>query len=98
VVYQYHLGRVIHSNLSQELIPDTVFHVLKWRMPSGDKSQVTDCNGDINTSKVRSYLGQLAWRNRLIYDHLLADLQEGRQILVLSHSQEVRLKKAAWRS
>jgi len=88
VVYQYHLGRVIHSNLSQDLIPRTVFHVLKWTMPYGDKGQVTDRNGDVNTPKVRTYLGRLAWRNRLIYDHLLSDLQEGRQILVLSHSVE----------
>lgn len=86
VIYQYHLGRVIHSNLSQELVPTTVFHVLKWQMPYGDKGLVLDRNGDINTPKVRSYLGQLAWRNRLIYEHLLTDLRNGRQILVLSHS------------
>jgi len=86
VVYQYHLGRVIHSNLSQDLVPNTIFHVLKWVLPFGDKGLVIDRNGDINTPKVRTYLGRLDWRNQLIYQFLLTDLGEGRQILVLSHS------------
>ena len=86
VVYQYHLGRVIHSNLTQELVPDTIFHVLEWDMPPAHRPMVVDRNDDINTSRVRTYLGRLDWRNNLIYNHLLSDLEEGRQILVLSHS------------
>jgi len=86
VVYQYHLGRVIHSNLTQELIPNTVFHILNWEMPPAHRPMVVDRNEDINTSRVRTYLGRLDWRNNLIYNHLLTDLQDGRQILVLSHS------------
>lgn len=85
VIYQYHLGRVIHRDLSQELIPATVFHALQWALPFQHKPQVIDKNGDVNTSRVRVYLGRLEWRNRLIYDHLLRDFEEGRQILVLSH-------------
>lgn len=86
VIYQYHLGRVIHSNLTQELVPHTVFHALKWAMPSSHRPLVVDCNDDINTPKVRTYLGRLEWRNNLVYEQLLQDLQDGRQILVLSHS------------
>jgi superfamily II DNA or RNA helicase len=86
VVYQYHLGRVIHSNLTQELIPNTVFHTMKWEMPVEHKRLVVDRNEDISIPRVRTYLGRLEWRNNLIYELLLRDLQEGRQILVLSHS------------
>jgi superfamily II DNA or RNA helicase len=86
VIYQYHLGRVIHSNLTQELVPSTVFHLLKWEMPPAHRKLVIDRNDDISIPRVRTYLGRLEWRNNLIYEHLLRDLQEGRQILVLSHS------------
>lgn len=86
VIYQYHLGKVIHSNLTQELVPHTVFHVLKWEMPPKHRPLVVDKNDDVSIPRVRTYLGRLEWRNNLIYEHLLRDLQDGRQILVLSHS------------
>jgi superfamily II DNA or RNA helicase len=85
IIYQYHLGRVIHQNLTQDLIPTTIFHALQWSLPFNHKPQVVDKNGDVNTSRVRTYLGRLEWRNHLIYQHLLWDLEEGRQVLVLSH-------------
>lgn len=86
VIYQYHLGRVIHSNLSQELVPHTVFHIMKWEMPPNHRKLVVDRNDDVSVPRVRTYLGRLEWRNNLIYEHLLRDLQDGRKILVLSHS------------
>jgi len=86
VIYQYHLGRVIHSNLTQELVPHSVFHLLKWEMPPKHRPLVVDRNDDISIPRVRTYLGRLEWRNNLIYEHLARDLQDGRQILVLSHS------------
>ncbi len=85
-IYQYHLGRVFYSDLKQELIPKTFFHVLKWQFDIRDKEYVTDVTGSVSMPKVRSYLGRLDWRNELIYDDLLLDLSEGRTILVLSHS------------
>jgi superfamily II DNA or RNA helicase len=86
VIYQYHLGRVIHRNLTQELVPHTVFHVLKWKMPPQHRPLVVDKNDDVSIPRVRTYLGRLEWRNNLIYEHLQRDLQSGRSILVLSHS------------
>lgn len=86
VIYQYHLGKVIHCNLTQELVPTTVFHFLKWAIPPEHRKLVVDRNDDVNIPRVRTYLGRLEWRNNLIYAHLAQDLQEGRQILVLSHS------------
>lgn len=85
-IYQNHLGEVIHRNLRQDLIPRTDFHVLKWTMPDEDLPLVTDVTGSVHISKLRTYLGTLAWRNQIIYDCLLSDLEEGRNVLVLSHS------------
>jgi superfamily II DNA or RNA helicase len=85
-IYQYHLGKVIHHNLTQDLIPSTVFHVLKWSMPPEHKKFVEDRNGDVSLPRMRTYLGRIQWRNDLIYERLVKDLQDGRNILVLSHS------------
>jgi superfamily II DNA or RNA helicase len=87
-IYQFHLGRVIHSNLQQDLIPETVFHQLHWDMPVSHKKLVEDRNGEVCMPKIRTYIGKLEWRNYLIYETLMNDLREGRQILVLSHSVE----------
>lgn len=85
-VYQFHLGPIIHTNLSQQMIPKTVFHRLKWQMPIGDKKFVTDVSGETHLSKVRGYLGTLRWRNNIIYHDLQKDLAVGRTVLVLTHS------------
>jgi superfamily II DNA or RNA helicase len=86
VIYQHHLGKVIHRNLTQDLIPRTVFHILGWQMPPDHRPLVIDCNGEVCMPRVRTYLGRLEWRNNLIYKRILQDLAEGRQLLVLSHS------------
>jgi superfamily II DNA or RNA helicase len=85
-IYQYHLGRVIHSNLEQDLIPTSYFHALAWQLTEAQYSQIQDVNKDVNLSKVRTFLGQLTWRNDIIAQDLQADLNDGRKILVLSHS------------
>jgi superfamily II DNA or RNA helicase len=87
-IYQYHLGRVIHKNLEQDLIPTTWFHVLHWALEEKDKKDIVDIYGTVNLNKVRTFLGQLAWRNEIIEEDLRFDLAAGRKILVLSHSVE----------
>ena len=88
MIYQFHIGRVIHSNLSQDLIPRTYFHVLHWEASSQEKEAVLDIHGEVNVSKVRTLLGTLEWRNDMIVKDIRADMQKGRQLLVLSHSVE----------
>jgi superfamily II DNA or RNA helicase len=85
-IYQYHLGHVIHSNLEQELVPESVFHELKWEFEDRNKPLIVDSNMEVSLPRVRTYLGRLDWRNQLIYNDLLFDLADGRNILVLSHS------------
>lgn len=85
-IYQYHLGRVLYSDLTQDLIPETVFHVTSWRIPPDDMQMVRDCNGDANIGRLRAYLGRLQWRNVRILDFVRRDVANGRRILILSHS------------
>jgi len=85
-VYQHHIGRVIYKNLEQELIPTTFFHRLNWAFDEKYLPRIVDTNGDVHLSRLRTYLGELDWRNQIIYDHLLQDLGDQRQVLVLSHS------------
>jgi superfamily II DNA or RNA helicase len=87
-IYQYHLGPIIHTDLEQELIPRTYFHRLKWEFDLRYKPRVSDSNGDFNLPRIRTYLGDLDWRNRLIGQDIIADFLKGRTILVLSHSVE----------
>lgn len=85
-IYQHHLGRVIHRDLKQDLIPDTYFYRLKWEFDERYKPRILDSNGEISIPRVRMYLGELDWRNDLIYKHALDDLRKGRRLLILSHS------------
>jgi superfamily II DNA or RNA helicase len=85
-IYQYHIGRIVYSDLEQDLVPNTVFHVLDWELEEKQASKIRDKAGDVNLSKVRTFLATLDWRNRLIIDQLVEDIEDGRTILVLSHS------------
>jgi len=87
-IYQYHLGRVIFRDLSQELIPKTVFHVLDWPLPEQDGPQIRDVTGNVHMMKLCVYLGTLPWRNGLIERQIRKDLEADRKLLVLSHSKE----------
>ena len=87
-IYQSHLGRVIYTDLSQAITPDTYFHILNWELPVADIPLTLDKLGMTNTSKIRTYLGTLRWRNDIIYTMARKDLAEGRRLMVLSHSEE----------
>lgn len=88
MIYQFHLGQVIHSNLSQDLIPNTYFHVLQWEASTQEQHEVLDVTGEVNVNKVRTFLGSLEWRNDVIIRDLKRDMKDRRQVLVLSHSVE----------
>lgn len=85
-VYQSHLGRVIHRNLDQDLIPKTIFYRLKWEFDEKYKPRIVDTNNEVSMPRVRTYLGELDWRNKLIYEHAVQDIRDGRRLLILSHS------------
>lgn len=85
-IYQYHLGRVFYRDLKQELVPNTIFRTLEWAIPEKDKDKVRDSSGSVNLSMLRTYLGEQDWRNKNILDNVTKDVEDGRVLLVLSHS------------
>lgn len=87
-IYQYHLGRIVYSALDQQLVPETIFHTFSWVIPDKDMRLITDKSGEINMPRVRTYLGLLEARNEIIIALITKDLEDGRQILVLSHSKD----------
>jgi superfamily II DNA or RNA helicase len=87
-IYQAHLGRIIYTDLEQALIPDTSFHIINWELPPADEPLIRDVSGEVNTSKIRTYIGTLTWRNNIIFRIARADLAAGRKLLILSHSEE----------
>lgn len=85
-IYQYHIGRIFFTDLEQDLVPDTKFHVLDWDIQAKDLPKIRDKSGDVNLSKVRTFVGSQKWRVSLIVDKLIEDMKAGRTALVLSHS------------
>lgn len=85
-IYQNHLGKVSHSDLMQSLVPDTVFHKIKWDIPKNDIPLTLDKTGEPNVGRRRAYIGSVTARNQLILRLIDADIAEGRKILALSHS------------
>lgn len=85
-IYQYHLGDIIYVDLEQELIPNTLFHSLAYYLTHEDDRDCRDINGQMCHPKICGTLGRMDWRNDLIIDNLSADLEEGRECLVLTHS------------
>lgn len=89
VVYDFHLGRILYKNLSQELKPTIYFMWTGLEVDVTDpavKEKVCDVNGELHISMMNSYFGQ--WRQRI--DMILNEVREaanqGRKILVLSYS------------
>jgi superfamily II DNA or RNA helicase len=85
-IYQYHIGETIYVDLKQDLVPDTIFHRLDWDLTERQLLKSQDRNRKTHHGKLCKMLGQVGWRNRLILKNVEADLNEGRQVLVLTHS------------
>lgn len=82
-VYRYHIGEPFYTDISQDLIPEIYFQ----RTPADidlDKGRTED--GKINIGLLRTALGKDLVGNTFRYWHIKAAADEGRKILVLSHS------------
>lgn len=89
VIHHFHIGPVIHKNLSQELRPRIAF---EWTGVSLDPSNpvvqqaVRDKNEEFHIGKIASYLGTHRERLQLIVNRCREWTQQGRKVLVLSKS------------
>ena len=89
VIYDFHLGRVLYKNLTQELVPAIYFYWTGLTVDVSDplvRDKVCDVNGELHTSMLSGYFGQ--WRPRLdlILNEVRTAEKQGRKILVLSYS------------
>lgn len=87
-VYHYHLGGVFHSDLTQDLIPSVYFQETDVEVDER-KDDVCDKTGELNVSKLRTFLGRNE-RSLEIREYCIREaLDAGRKILCLSHSKEM---------
>lgn len=86
-VYNYHVGGVFFTDLSQDLIP----HVYFQRTPVWvdlESAEARDKAGQVNISRLRSFLGQDITSLQFRYQCVKEALDAGRKILAISHSVE----------
>jgi len=78
-IYQYHLGRVFYSDLSQELEPEIEFVHLPGLRPSRVYSE------DV---ALKNWIGRSTEFNQVAQEELENLVKEGRSVLALSHRVE----------
>jgi superfamily II DNA or RNA helicase len=84
-IYNYHVGGVFFTDLSQDLIPQVFFQ----KTPSYvdlESKEARDKRGEINISRLRSFLGDDAKSLQFRYHCIKEALDSGRKILAIGHS------------
>jgi hypothetical protein len=89
VIYDFHVGKVVFKDLTQDLKPDFYFLWTGLRLEVEDakiRSQVLDTNGELHLSKIATYFA--TWRPRLekLLTEIRAAAEQGRRIIVISKS------------
>ena len=83
-LYRYHTGDVLYQNLEHENIPEVFFQRTGISLSEDDRRQLTDRTGEINISRLYTWLGENQERNELIKSVLSQACKDGRVSLVLS--------------
>jgi superfamily II DNA or RNA helicase len=84
-LYMFHIGKVLFSDLTQDLPAKIHFVQTSFTCDMADPA-VLDKAGQFNIGKFRSWLGAHAERNELIAKHVGKAQRAGRKVLGLSHS------------
>ena len=88
-IYLWHLGDVIHSDLSQDIPLDVYFVETMTRINEDEtRKHCTDKARQFNFSMFYRWLGKQTARNRLIAEHVTLAIQKGRKVIVLGSSIE----------
>lgn len=89
VVYENHIGRVIHKDLSQDLIPEVKFAFwpsgFDWKDPAV-QAQVTDTSGEVHYGLLAGFLARSQSRLDFIIDLVRREIDDGHETLILSRS------------
>ncbi len=89
---KYTMGRVVYTYLTPELIPDIWFRQLPTKLDMTDEDvaeQTNSISGDFHYGKTYGYLASLKERTDTIAFEIQQGLNDGRQVLVLSHSKDM---------
>ncbi len=91
IVYLWHIGKVLHSNLEQDLVPTVTFvhspTEIDMRSPAV-RHEVTDSNDNIHTRRLVNYVAQREEEIEFVSEHIQEALTAGRKILALSLSKD----------
>lgn len=87
IIYMAHIGQVFYSDLTHEIDPKIFFVHTETTVDMAD-ARVTDCLGEFNVSKLRSFLSEDLERNTQILSHIAQASCNGRRVLALSHSRK----------
>lgn len=86
-VYNYHVGGIFFTDLSQDLIPHVYFQKTPVYLDL-DSKEARDKAGEVNISRLRSFLGRDPVSLQFRYSCIKEALDSGRKILAISHSTE----------
>jgi superfamily II DNA or RNA helicase len=87
IIYNFHIGRVIYKDLSQDIKPRVVFKWTGLQVPKNDLKKVKSKNGEIHLSKLTTYFSSWNERLEMIIDDVTEAVNKNRKkILVLSNS------------
>ena len=90
-IYNYHVGNVFYSDLSQDLIPSVFFQETDV-VVNYDKDDVKDKSGQVHISKLWSFLGSDD-RSLKVREFCIREaLDAGRKILCISHSKNMLIE------
>lgn len=89
VIYDFHIGKVLYKDLTQELKPSIYFYWTGLEVDPQDplvREKVCDVNGELHTSMLSSYFGEWQQRLDLIIEEVKKAERQQRKVLVLSYS------------
>lgn len=87
-VFLSHIGPILYSDDTQEMIPEIEVIELETELTSADERTVSDRSGQRNLAMLKTWLAQNTERNDAIRRRLQQAVAEGRTIYALSHSVE----------
>lgn len=85
-IYNYHLGPVFYKDTEQDLIPRTYFQLTPTKIDLTSQD-VKDKAGELNTSKLRSVLGNDVEATKFRWQCIMEAAKQKRKILAVSHSK-----------
>ncbi len=85
-IYKFHIGDIFYSDLTQALVPRIYFQQTPVKIDM-KTSEIRDVRGEVNVSKLRTFLGDNEQSNKFRAHCIREALNEGRKILCTSHSK-----------